>query len=338
MKHKVWIVVILIIVVIGGVWGYTRYQDQQKEAQITTQLDNIQKDVKTFNEAQGDAQKLTVLKKMVTAADRYHQKDNQSSKVNQAYHVAITMGQGVFKNQNQQVLKANTLSKAVSAETVTSKNDRLQELLADVNQQWSTVYTTQGLKKMTQQIKTTIKANKEYVKQEEAVRETASSTSSETATKALPKQSQAMNYEAVKTGNYASLNGTWQNGEGRKIVIRDQTMQFSDILDHKGTATVIGQEIDIPGLDGQDGRPQDVPGLGGTTDKAYEQQLKSVEKDGVFTLWGTIPSAALTISFLPKGTMGDLTDGDVNQDKIISVGTQASATSVDAAAVYYKVN
>lgn len=338
MKHRVWIVVILIIAVIGGVWGYTRYQDQQKEAQITTQLDNIQKDVKTFNEAQGDARKLTVLKKMVTAADRYHQKDNQSSKVNQAYHVAITMGQGVFKNQNQQVLKDNTLSKAVSAETVTSKNDRLQELLADVNQQWSTVYTTQGLKKMTQQIKTTIKANKEYVKQEEAVQETASSTSSETVTKALPKQAQAMNYEEVKTGNYASLNGTWQNGEGRKIAIRDQMMQFSDILDHKGTATVIGQRIDIPGLDGQDGRPQDVPYLGGTTTKAYEQQLKSGEKDGVFTLGSTIPSAVLTISFLPKGTMGDLTDGDVNQDKIISVGTQASATSVDAAAVYYKVN
>lgn len=179
---------------------------------------------------------------------------------------------------------------------------------------------------------------KEYVKQEEAVQETASSTSSETATKALPKQSQAMNYEEVKTGNYASLNGTWQNGEGRKIVIRDQMMQFSDILDHKGTATVIGQRIDIPGLDGQDGRPQDVPYLGGTTTKAYEQQLKSGEKDGVFTLGSTIPSAVLTISFLPKGTMGDLTDGDVNQDKIISVGTQASATSVDASAVYYKVN
>lgn len=69
-----------------------------------------------------------------------------------------------------------------------------------------------------------------------------------------------------------------------------------------------------------------------------EQQLKLREANGVFTLGSTIPSAALTISFLPKGTMGDLTDGDVNQDKIISVGTQASATSVDAAAVYYKVN
>ncbi|WP_436667875.1 hypothetical protein [Latilactobacillus sakei] len=42
----------------------------------------------------------------------------------------------------------------------------------------------------------------------------------------MPKQVKVINYDEVKTGNYAILNGTWQNSESKKIMISNQMMQF----------------------------------------------------------------------------------------------------------------
>lgn len=55
-KRKVWIIVIIVLlVIIGGTWGYTSFQKQHKEAQIAKQLDTIQTEVKAFNRVKSDS-------------------------------------------------------------------------------------------------------------------------------------------------------------------------------------------------------------------------------------------------------------------------------------------
>lgn len=162
-KRKVWIIVIIVLlVIIGGTWGYTSFQKQHKEAQIAKQLDTIQTEVKAFNRVKSDSQKLTTLKKMVSSADHYHQKANQSTKVNKAYQLSISKAQQYFKDQNQQVLKANTIQdKSVSDATIQTKNRRLNGLLTTIKDQGTTIYTKPALKKITNQVQKTIKANQQ---------------------------------------------------------------------------------------------------------------------------------------------------------------------------------
>lgn len=207
-KRKVWIIVIIVLlVIIGGTWGYTSFQKQHKEAQIAKQLDTIQTEVKAFNRVKSDSQKLTTLKKMVSSADHYHQKANQSTKVNKAYQLAISKAQQYFKDQNKEVLKANTIQdKSVSDATIQTKNRRLNGLLTTVKDQGTTVYTKPALKTITNQVKETIKANQ----QQATNTATSSSVETEQVTTQPEKKSIAMALDEIKTGNYQSLLGDWQ--------------------------------------------------------------------------------------------------------------------------------
>lgn len=164
------------------------------------------------------------------------------------------------------------------------------------------------------------------------------STTQATIDKEPVESKQSMALDEVKAGNYKSLNGTWQNGLGNQIAVKNETMQFTDITSNKEPRTITGQQLDIPGSDGPDGTPKEVSYIGDSTMKAYKQTLITGEYDGVFSLKSTLPGAMLCISFLPKGMMGDLSGGDVNKDKIVAVGTQNSPTAVGAEQVYYKIN
>ena len=148
-----------------------------------------------------------------------------------------------------------------------------------------------------------------------------------------------MDLAQIQQGDYSSLNGTWGNGLGNTIFIENNTMSFTDISNQKQPAEIIGQNVDIPLLNSPDGTPELVSYMGDSNKvKAYEQQLGLEANQGFVSLRSNLPGAVIYVSFLPKGVMGDILEGDNNQDKIVAVGTQNTATSVRATYVYYKID
>ncbi|OTN88646.1 hypothetical protein A5819_001127 [Enterococcus sp. 7E2_DIV0204] len=146
-----------------------------------------------------------------------------------------------------------------------------------------------------------------------------------------------MDLSQIQQGDYSNLNGTWGNGLGNTIFIENNTMSFTDISNQKQPAEIIGQNVDIPLLNSSDGTPELVSYMGDSNKvKAYEQQLGLETNQGFVSLRSNLPGSVIYVSFLPKGVMGDILEGDNNQDKIVAVGTQNTATSVRAAYVYYK--
>ncbi|MBS0936997.1 DUF6287 domain-containing protein [Lactiplantibacillus plantarum] len=87
----------------------------------------------------------------------------------------------------------------------------------------------------------------------------------------------------IKTGDYSSLNGTWQNGQGNQIKIHNQRMKFSDFgLTQDATpGTITKLKMDVPSLDDQQGNSKTVDGL------KYHQQLTYQTSNGASMLQGS---------------------------------------------------
>lgn len=150
---------------------------------------------------------------------------------------------------------------------------------------------------------------------------------------------ESMDLSQIQQGDYSSLNGTWVNGLGNTIFVANNTMSFTDISNQKQAAEITGLNVDIPQLNSADGTPELVSYMSDSNKvKSYEQQLGLEENQGFVSLRSNLPSAVIYVSFLPKGTMGDILEGDITRDKIVAVGTQNTATSVRAEYVYYKAD
>ncbi|MEI5993858.1 DUF6287 domain-containing protein [Candidatus Enterococcus mansonii] len=174
----------------------------------------------------------------------------------------------------------------------------------------------------------TVQNTKETDKSEEEVKE-------EPTAEVAPVE---MNLSQIQQGDYSSLNGAWGNGLGQTIFVENNTIKFTDISNQKQPAEIMGLSVDIPTLNSPDGTPELVSYMGENNKvKSYEQQLTLEENQGFIALKSNLPSAAIYVSFLPKGIMGDLLEGDISKDKIVAVGTQNTGTAVRADYVYYKI-
>lgn len=169
------------------------------------------------------------------------------------------------------------------------------------------------------------------VKEESSSSESQSSESSTEEVKALE-----MDIAEIQQGNYASVNGTWENGVGQSIEIKDNTLVFTDITNQKQPGEIDGLKIDIPSMNDESGQPKIID-VYNEKRPAYSAQLEPIETDGLLSLKSEMPGAVIYVSFLPKGTMGGLLDGDIDQDKILSIGTQNNPTAAFGELVYYKV-
>lgn len=150
---------------------------------------------------------------------------------------------------------------------------------------------------------------------------------------------ESMDLSQIQQGDFTSLNGTWVNGLGNTIFVANNTMSFTDISNQKQAAEITGLNVDIPQLNSPEGTPELVSFMGDSNKvKSYEQQLGLEENQGFVSLRSNLPSAVIYVSFLPKGIMGDILEGDITRDKIVAVGTQNTATSVRAEYVYYKAD
>lgn len=178
-------------------------------------------------------------------------------------------------------------------------------------------------------------SNNNYVQvfqRKEAGAATTTSSSAEAAAPAV-----TMDPEKIRTGDYSSIAGTWKNGRGATIVVNGDTMEFSDISGLGWPAKLTGLTVDIPSQNSPEGTPKQVEYMGGTTIDAYKPEMKVSEYNGYTYFTSTIPGALISVAFLPSGMMGELQSGQVDQEKIIAIGTQNSATSVPEDVVYYKV-
>ncbi|MGX7137526.1 DUF6287 domain-containing protein [Enterococcus silesiacus] len=150
---------------------------------------------------------------------------------------------------------------------------------------------------------------------------------------------ESMNLSQIQQGDFTSLNGTWVNGLGNTIFVANNTMSLTDISNQKQAAEITGLNVDIPQLNSPEGTPELVSYMSDSNKvKSYEQQFGLEENQGFVSLRSNLPSAVIYVSFLPKGIMGDILEGDITRDKIVAVGTQNTATSVRAEYVYYKAD
>ena len=156
---------------------------------------------------------------------------------------------------------------------------------------------------------------------------------SSTETQAISEQSD-MNLDEVKVGNYTSINGNWLNAKGKTLTVENDTLSFEDLTNTDCAGTVAGQSVDLPSRNAADGSPK-TETLFGSEKPSYEKQLTGVDKQSYFTLQGSTLNAGLFISFYPAGVIGDISDSDITQDRIVSLETQA--TGVPAEIVYYPV-
>ncbi|MDM8213953.1 DUF6287 domain-containing protein [Enterococcus hirae] len=149
----------------------------------------------------------------------------------------------------------------------------------------------------------------------------------------------AMKLSEIKTGDYSSIRGTWKNALEQEIVVKNNSMSFSDITNFGEAGKITGLDLSIPDWTEPDGTPKRVPYMDDSNlVAAYEQKLVSHEYEGFFSLRSGLPGAAIYISFLPKGVSGDIQEGNNGEDRIVAVGTQNSPTAVPEKCVYYMVN
>lgn len=157
---------------------------------------------------------------------------------------------------------------------------------------------------------------------------------------AATKKKEELNFEQIKAGNYSGLTGKWQNGQGKQLTVKDNQIDFSDVDNNNHTGQLSGLKLNIPAQNDAAGEPKDLPYFEGTA-PAYQQNL-TVENYtvGVLSLRSSLPGAVLYISFLLQGVAGDLqnlSQSELQRDKIIAVGTQNNATAVPKEYVYYRV-
>ncbi|WP_071130727.1 DUF6287 domain-containing protein [Enterococcus timonensis] len=163
------------------------------------------------------------------------------------------------------------------------------------------------------------------------------STTSEAATaESDANKASKMDLAAISTGNYESIIGSWQNGLGETITADKDVLNFSNINSFGAAGTVSGLTIDVPDFNDENGQPQ-LEEWAGTERKEYDPQLEIKENQEILELTGSFIDSGYHLFFLPEGTRGELTVGDLNQDKIVSLSTQSSIDSIPEEQVYYKV-
>ncbi|MYV34164.1 hypothetical protein GB998_11175 [Lactobacillus plantarum] len=143
----------------------------------------------------------------------------------------------------------------------------------------------------------------------------------------------------IKTGDYSSLNGTWQNGQGNQIKIHNQRMKFSDFgLTQDATpGTITKLKMDVPSLDDQQGNSKTVDGL------KYHQQLTYQTSNGASMLQGSFSISGSSgglydVVFMPGGNNADLNNGDSSRDRIAALGMQNDPQNIPSDKIYYRSN
>ncbi|WP_430602676.1 hypothetical protein IGJ02_003145 [Enterococcus sp. DIV0724b] len=218
----------------------------------------------------------------------------------------------------------NSGKSSVDTVTISSSSRETTELTTNMKETKETKETTE----QTTTQSSIVQETKETDASQEQARE-------EQANEAI----ESMNLSQIQQGDFTSLNGTWVNGLGNTIFVENATMSFTDISNQKQAGEITGLNVDIPNLNSADGTPNLVSYMGDSNKvKSYEQQLGLEENQGFISLRSNLPGAVIYVSFLPKGVMGDIIEGDISSDKIVAVGTQNTATSVRAEYVYYKAD
>lgn len=147
-----------------------------------------------------------------------------------------------------------------------------------------------------------------------------------------------MNLSEIKTGDYTSVEGSWVNARGATLEIANQRIILTDLTGYGEGGTITGLRLDMPDSNGADGQPIVEEGQGGIVSPRYNPELRVVDDAGFVTLNTTYTGALLCVSFLPERVAGDIQGGDIQQEKIVAIGTQNNATAVPADYVYYRSN
>ncbi|HJE97981.1 MAG TPA: DUF6287 domain-containing protein [Ligilactobacillus acidipiscis] len=149
-----------------------------------------------------------------------------------------------------------------------------------------------------------------------------------------------MDLSQIQTGKFDSIVDKWQNRQGKRLTVRKSQITFDDVDNFGHAATLDGLKLNIPSQNDDTGAPKMVPYFEFTA-PAYDQKM-TIESStaGVISLRSNVPGAVIAISFLPRGVAGDIEElsaSDLQQEKIVAVGTQNNATLVPNEMVYYRV-
>ncbi|MGY3730562.1 DUF6287 domain-containing protein [Lactococcus termiticola] len=150
----------------------------------------------------------------------------------------------------------------------------------------------------------------------------------------------AMNFDQLQAGNFASIQGIWENSQGDRLVISGNQMEISRINQELGSALVSGLSLNIPSLNNDQGEPQEIE-VFGNSQPAYSRYLTpSQRKEGELALDGAVATAGFMVTFAKAGVVSNIDRqvskaSDSSRERIwVAVGQNIDSDMNDD--VYYR--
>ncbi|MDR0199759.1 MAG: DUF6287 domain-containing protein [Streptococcaceae bacterium] len=302
--HKILIALAGLFVLIAAVIGIglaknmgqaakTAASEQRATSKAQTTLAQLQNG---FSSAKTDTDKINALKLLELSAGALPTKTSQDKKLAATYQSTINKDKSSILADYDKILSENTLTNLHSITDKSKLNAATTALTAldnRITKETGTVTTSDQLKTYQSKISTLLASYRTQV------------------------ASLAMDLTQIEKGNFTSLVGTWKNPAGETLNITSSTIttQAFPAIKMQGTtaATLTGLKLSIPSLNTQNGTPQTVPGVRGTSLTAgapyYQQTLKISPPNpahygtNYLALYSSIPDAFVAIEFLPAGKL-----------------------------------
>ncbi|NCC87818.1 MAG: hypothetical protein EOM05_08120 [Clostridia bacterium] len=136
MKNRTKIISIIIaavIIIVGGAFGYTKYEANLEKKAIETSLNGITSTMSNFDKETNREKKLAILKELTKEKDTYSKNENAVKEVKDSYNNKVKAMNKYFTDEYDRVISENTIEDAIncnSKDTLNTSITNLTEVLA----------------------------------------------------------------------------------------------------------------------------------------------------------------------------------------------------------------
>ena len=215
-KRSILLLVTVVLIAAAVLLGVVKYQHVQGEKQQAEKTQVILNNLKQqYGKPQkNDTQRLQTLKKLKAAEKRYAKQTNASNEVLARYQNYVDRDVKYFQDQNNALLKDNTLTKKalkeISVTDLQKKLDGIEKLLANLTKQGLVVYNRDVLQTIKQKASKLKRAYQKQIAQkapEKQSQPAETQTTADNATTSTPATNQTTTSDAATSSTNANTAG-----------------------------------------------------------------------------------------------------------------------------------
>ena len=216
-KRSIILLVTVVLIAAAVLLGVVKYQHVQGEKQQTEKPQVILNNLKQqYGQPQkNDTQRLQTLKKLKAAEKRYAKQTNATNEVLARYQSYVDRDVKYFQDQNNALLKDNTLTKKalkeISVTDLQKKLDGIEKLLANLTKQGLVVYNRDVLQTIKQKASKLKRAYQKQIAQkapEKRSQPAETQTSADNIATSTPATNQTTTNDAATSSTNANTAGT----------------------------------------------------------------------------------------------------------------------------------